>query len=283
MSQGSEEHPRVYLARLKEAAILAEILDPAQVEIRFQTGLLPNIIIQCKLMGASTFDEYLKCSDGYWDAFHQKNIALVDSPFNVRTMIRPSSLIPKVTHPGKIPSNTAFINPNVPANSLNVESPTIVNLTSSMEALQLNHMETSDVNGPSVSNIVKMDETKFDEKLRLLVDESIRKHFSNNKSYNNNNNNNDRRNNTRNGYRNNYNDGHRNSDHFRNNDNQRNYDGYRNNYGNNYNKDYQRNNDQYQRNDQPYRPDNHRNHYQDNNRSDRPVSNDHRNNQPSKN
>ncbi|KAG2203143.1 hypothetical protein INT47_004950 [Mucor saturninus] len=146
MSQNSEEHPHVYLARLKEATILAEISDPIQ------------------------------------------SITIVNSPSNVRPIIGPSISILNVNRTGPNSSNIVHapvkfssINPN----SLNVESTTITKLTNSMDALQLNHMESNDVNDSSEPNISRIDDMKFKEKLRIMVDDSIRPHFS--KSYNNNN------------------------------------------------------------------------------------------------
>lgn len=268
MSQGSEEHPRVYLGRLKEAAILAEIKDSTQIEIRFQTGLMPNIITQCKLMGASTFNDYLKCADGYWDAYYQRNISIVDSPFNARLPISSPNSIPSSSITGNNSSNLVFGIKN--NNQVLTESPTITKLTNSMEALQLNHMESNEIHDPKNPNIVKMDDSKFEEKLRMLVDESIKRHFA--KTFNNN----DRRNNRpRNDYNNNsYNENYRRGYNNNHNDNYRSNNYGNNNYGNNNygNNNYRNNNDNYNNNNNNDQAKIEKNH-----------SNDHRNYQTSKN
>ena len=43
MFQGEQEHPQIFLARLREAADLANITSEAVVESRFRVGLLKEI------------------------------------------------------------------------------------------------------------------------------------------------------------------------------------------------------------------------------------------------
>lgn len=281
MGQGIEEHPRVYLGRLKEAAKLAEIKDDVQIEMRFQTGLLPAIIIQCKLMGAETFTEYLRSADGYWNAYHQKSISIVDNPFAVRTPSRNLTLMQ---------ANQVNGATNVPVSPVVIESPAMLNLTNSMKGLHLNNLESNPVTASS--DVMKIE----DDKIKTLIEEGIKRHFAaaTVKSSNSYGNYNDRRNNGRYNSNDNYrNDNYRANDNYRN-DNSRNNDNYRNNnndnYRGNYNDNYRNNHqDNYRNNNEGYRNNGYQNQRQqpevppsnDARRNPRPPvpSNDYRNNQ----
>lgn len=302
MCQGHNEPPRVYLGRLKEAAKLADIKAEELIEMRFQTGLHPEIIVQCRLMGAESFNECLKVADGYWNAYHQKVINIVDNPFIARGSVEALTSFPApISVPVPIVSNNGSISPShiptavpvlptsvptAPVNVPKIESPSISFLTNQLKELQLNHMEAN----PQVTNVSE------EEKLQAMIDESIKRHlaasnksngYNNNNSNNNyngerrgryNNNDNYRGNNNEN-YRNNNNESYRsnnNNDNYRKNDNYRNGD---NNYRNNNNQnDGYRRNDNY-RNDNNYRNNNNRNENQQgyDNRNKQQYSNDARN------
>jgi hypothetical protein len=210
MMQGNGEPPRIFLGRLKEAATLANINDSSVIEIRFQMGLVPEIITHCKLMGANTYDDYVKYADSYWDAYSITNISIVDSPFNMRSVS--SSLVPQKdqstvsSHANCVDKVMNKHHPVSFAHALvnqSMEYPTIQKLTKQMETLQLNHMESNQV--PSDSEVFNSN-TKLENTIRMMVEETIKKHLP---SYNNNNRYNqnyDRKNgrNNRNYYNNDY-------------------------------------------------------------------------------
>lgn len=298
MYQGHEEPPRVYLGRLKEAAKLANITTPALIEMRFQTGLHPDIITQCRLIGAESFEDCVKCADGYWNAYHQKSITIVDNPFVARPitnnivpmqnmnrhiyaanlpvtqnhMFNMNNVVSNIpttiptavsTMPTAVPTIPTVIPTTVPAPVVPVpESPTIKILSDQLRELQLNHMESN----PKAN----LD----DDKLQAMIDESIKRHLAATKSsgYSNNNNNNYNNNDRRGRYNNE--SSYRNNDNYRNNnDNYRKNDGYNNNnYRNNQNDGYRgRNNDGY-KNDN-YRNNNGNSNYNNNNNNNNANNN----------
>ncbi|KAI9328924.1 hypothetical protein BD770DRAFT_416750 [Pilaira anomala] len=229
MCQGHNEPPRVYLGRLKEAAKLADIKAEELIEMRFQTGLHTEIIVQCRLMGAESFHECLKVADGYWNAYHQKVINIVDNPFiargsaEVHTSIPgPISVpVPIVSSNGPIlqshiPTAVPFLPtpvPTAPVNVPKVESPSISFLTNQLKELQLNHMEAN-------AQVVNINE---EEKLQAMIDESIKRHLAasnKNNGYNNNSNNNNYNGERRGRYNNNDNYRGNNNENYRNNNNE---------------------------------------------------------------
>ncbi|CEJ05495.1 hypothetical protein RMCBS344292_19435 [Rhizopus microsporus] len=62
MYQGEQEHPRVFLARLREAAQLAEIKDNSIIESKFRAGWFTH-------------------ADGWWNAHRPRKISMVNNPF----------------------------------------------------------------------------------------------------------------------------------------------------------------------------------------------------------
>lgn len=81
MFQGEQEHPRVFLARLREAADLAEINNEAIIESRFRAGLLREIKQFCIQSSSKTLKDWLNHAEGWWNANRPRKIAMYDNPF----------------------------------------------------------------------------------------------------------------------------------------------------------------------------------------------------------
>ena len=81
MYQGEQEHPRVFLARLREAADLAEINNEAIIESRFRAGLLREIKQFCIQSSSKTLKDWLNHAEGWWNANRPRKIAMYDNPF----------------------------------------------------------------------------------------------------------------------------------------------------------------------------------------------------------
>ncbi|KAG1019539.1 hypothetical protein G6F25_013582 [Rhizopus arrhizus] len=81
MIQGEQEHPRIFLARLREAADLANIEDEAVIESRFRAGLQPEIKRFCIQSSSKTLKDWLNHAEGWWNANRPRRIAMVDNPF----------------------------------------------------------------------------------------------------------------------------------------------------------------------------------------------------------
>lgn len=86
MFQGEQEHPQIFLARLREAADLANITSEAVIESRFRVGLLKEIKQFCIQSSAHTFQEWINHADGWWNANRPRKIAMVDNPFIPRNV-----------------------------------------------------------------------------------------------------------------------------------------------------------------------------------------------------
>ncbi|EIE77227.1 hypothetical protein RO3G_01931 [Rhizopus delemar RA 99-880] len=86
MCQGEQEHPQIYLARLREAADLANIDNEAVIESRFRAGLLKEIKLFCKQCSSRTFQDWINHADGWWNAHRPRKIAMVDNPFIPRNV-----------------------------------------------------------------------------------------------------------------------------------------------------------------------------------------------------
>ncbi|EIE85225.1 hypothetical protein RO3G_09935 [Rhizopus delemar RA 99-880] len=81
MIQGEQEHPRIFLARLREAADLANIEDEAVIESRFRAGLQPEIKRFCIQSSSKTLKDWMNHAEGWWNANRPRRIAMVDNPF----------------------------------------------------------------------------------------------------------------------------------------------------------------------------------------------------------
>ncbi|EIE80572.1 hypothetical protein RO3G_05277 [Rhizopus delemar RA 99-880] len=86
MCQGEQEHPQIYLARLREAADLANIDNEAVIESRFRAGLLKEIKLFCIQCSSRTFQDWINHADGWWNAHRPRKIAMVDNPFIPRNV-----------------------------------------------------------------------------------------------------------------------------------------------------------------------------------------------------
>lgn len=86
MFQGEQEHPQIFLARLREAADLANIDNEALIESRFRAGLLNEIKNFCIQSSSKNFKDWLTHSEGWWNANRPRKIAMVDNPFIPRNI-----------------------------------------------------------------------------------------------------------------------------------------------------------------------------------------------------
>ena len=81
MYQGEQEHPQIFLARLREAADLANIDNEAVIESRFRAGLLRDIKQFCIQSSSKTMKDWINHAEGWWNANRPRKIAMVDNPF----------------------------------------------------------------------------------------------------------------------------------------------------------------------------------------------------------
>ncbi|KAI9343841.1 hypothetical protein BD770DRAFT_328010, partial [Pilaira anomala] len=65
ITQGPDESPKAFEAKLIEAARRAGIKDKNQLEIRFMTGLHQEIRDHCRASGARTFEDYRRMAQGF--------------------------------------------------------------------------------------------------------------------------------------------------------------------------------------------------------------------------
>ncbi|KAG1471608.1 hypothetical protein G6F57_011319 [Rhizopus arrhizus] len=86
MIQGDQEHPQIFLSRLREAADLANITSEAIIESRFRAGLLRDIKQFCIQSSARTFQDWLNHAEGWWNANRPRKVAMVDNPFIPRNI-----------------------------------------------------------------------------------------------------------------------------------------------------------------------------------------------------
>ncbi|PHZ11241.1 uncharacterized protein RHIMIDRAFT_297848 [Rhizopus microsporus ATCC 52813] len=86
MYQGTQEHPQIFLARLREAAELANINSEAVIESRFRAGLLKEIKQFCIQCSSRTFKDWVSHAEGWWNANRPRKIAMVDNPFIPRNI-----------------------------------------------------------------------------------------------------------------------------------------------------------------------------------------------------
>ncbi|KAG1580706.1 hypothetical protein G6F48_010280 [Rhizopus delemar] len=86
MTQGEQEHPQIFLSRLREAADLANITSEAVIESRYRAGLLKEIKLFCIQSSARNFQDWVTHSEGWWNANRPRKIAMVDNPFIPRNV-----------------------------------------------------------------------------------------------------------------------------------------------------------------------------------------------------
>jgi hypothetical protein len=86
MYQGDQEHPQIFLARLREAADLANITSEEVVQSRFRAGLLREIKQFCIQCSSKTFQDWINHAEGWWNANRPRKIAMVDNPFIPRNI-----------------------------------------------------------------------------------------------------------------------------------------------------------------------------------------------------
>jgi len=90
MQQGEQEHPQIFLARLREAADLANITSEEAIQSRFRAGLLREIKQFCIQSSSRDFKDWTNHAEGWWNAHRPRKIAMVDNPFiprNVNTAL----------------------------------------------------------------------------------------------------------------------------------------------------------------------------------------------------
>ncbi|KAG1017170.1 hypothetical protein G6F26_011948 [Rhizopus arrhizus] len=86
MYQGDQEHPQIFLARLREAADLANITSEEVIQSRFRAGLLKEIKQFCIQSSSKSFQDWIVHAEGWWNANRPRKIAMVDNPFIPRNI-----------------------------------------------------------------------------------------------------------------------------------------------------------------------------------------------------
>ncbi|KAI7869427.1 uncharacterized protein EV154DRAFT_571145 [Mucor mucedo] len=153
MQQSPGESPQVFLSRLYEAADLADIQEEKLIHSRFRAGLLPALKTFCREQSASSFDQWVKHADGWWNAHAPTSINLVENPFvstpnySYSTGILQSNkseneksvrfLNDRVSTLKNIDGKTHKSNTKAYASE---ESPTMTALTAKLEALDLHQL-----------------------------------------------------------------------------------------------------------------------------------------------
>jgi hypothetical protein len=185
MTQSPGESPQVFLSRLYEAADLAEIQEEKLIHSRFRAGLLPALKTFCREQSASTFEQWVKHADGWWNAHAPQGINLVENPF----VATPSSYIVNNVSPGIKNLNEksvrfsderveAFKDVTGKVHKLNnkmyssEESPTVAALTAKLEALDLHQLiPYIDSNENANENVIKRntESLKTDNGLKTFI------------------------------------------------------------------------------------------------------------------
>ncbi|KAI8053538.1 hypothetical protein BDF21DRAFT_468234 [Thamnidium elegans] len=154
MCQSQGESPQVFLSRLYEAADLAEIKEEKLTHSRFRAGLLPILKTFCREQSASSFEQWVRHSEGWWNAHAPQAINLVENPFVAHTK--------QVNYPINVSTGNSLTNEksvrfiDERVNTLkdvnskiyksnnkayaNGESPTMSALTAKLEALDLHQL-----------------------------------------------------------------------------------------------------------------------------------------------
>ncbi|KAG1064121.1 hypothetical protein G6F41_010276 [Rhizopus arrhizus] len=81
MQQGEQEHPQIFLVRLREAADLANITSEEVIQIHFRAGLLREIKQFCIQSSFRGFKDWTDHAEGWWNAHKPRKIAMVDNSF----------------------------------------------------------------------------------------------------------------------------------------------------------------------------------------------------------
>ncbi|KAG1463918.1 hypothetical protein G6F56_005188 [Rhizopus delemar] len=110
MQQGDQEHPQIFLARLREAAVLANITSEEVVESRFRAGLMKEIKQFCIQSSSRNFKDWTNHADGWWNANRPRKIAMVDNPFIPRNVNHALIYHDDISHPH---TQTYFPNHNI--------------------------------------------------------------------------------------------------------------------------------------------------------------------------
>ncbi|KAI9324386.1 hypothetical protein BD770DRAFT_335054, partial [Pilaira anomala] len=155
MCQSPGESPQVFLSRLYEAADLAEIQEEKLIHSRFRAGLLPALKTFCREQSASSFDQWVRHSEGWWNAHAPQSINLVENPFVAdHTKFNYPTSISSGNNNLAIDKSVRFTNERVSAlkdvNSkvhksnnkayVGEESPTMSALAAKIEALDLHQL-----------------------------------------------------------------------------------------------------------------------------------------------
>ncbi|KAG1443811.1 hypothetical protein G6F56_010537 [Rhizopus delemar] len=86
MYQGDQEYSQIFLARLREAADLANITSEAVIQSRYRAGLLKKIKQYCIQSSSRKFQDWLDHSEGWWNANRPRKIATVNNSFIPRNV-----------------------------------------------------------------------------------------------------------------------------------------------------------------------------------------------------
>lgn len=175
MTQVQGGSPAEYLSRLYEAADSANIVDDKSIHSRFRAGLLSAIKVFCREQSATSFSEWVKHSNAWWNAHVTKTIELVDNPF----LQVPNGNKDKNFDPIRIDDRTV-ITRDVNSQTLksaaeayaSAMSPSISALTAKMEALELHSLiPGTDETGQAGSNV------RRDKTVESLMSENGLKSF----------------------------------------------------------------------------------------------------------
>lgn len=269
LKQRVDEHPKVFLARLREHAKLAEFENAeTQVRTRFMLGLLPQIKEVCVVNAVKTFQDYADKAEGWWSAKMLRTPETDNHSFNVRdsgSPYRSTSLekdrnglsFPKTRKELNVADVNAFIGH---ANDQYRQQPNIAQMIEQLQALELYQLEHGRDGVPT--QLKPLPEVDSDMRImfRQFLQEELKHmripeytnnggNYKNNSSRNRNNNNYNGYNNYNgnNSYNNNYNNGYNN---YNGNNNQgyNNHQGNNGSYGNNNQPGYYPNNDSYNQN-----------------------------------
>lgn len=209
MYQFQGESPQVFLSRLYEAADLADIQEEKLIHSRFRAGLLPALKTFCREQSASSFEQWVRHSEGWWNAHAPQTINLVENPFvsNTKKIIYPTEV-----NMGKNLLNeksVRFTNERVNAlkdvnskiyksnnKAYSVEeSPNMAALTAKLEALDLHQLiPLIDSNEHANENVIQSLNTEsfktnnglktfIKNVVQEVVENDMKEDFTNNDSY----------------------------------------------------------------------------------------------------
>lgn len=81
LHQGEQEHPQIFLARLREAAKLENITNDALIESRFRAVLLRETNQFCIQSSSCNFQDRINHADGWCNGNRPRKIAMIENPF----------------------------------------------------------------------------------------------------------------------------------------------------------------------------------------------------------